>query len=214
MIHAVLALRNNDLELGNILIYKTGMTRDDLEEVMARLSISKPEMAGLLGVTVRGLNLWLSSDREIPGPVEAYVRLLSNVPATLVSQELARLKKGDPNMFEGMYLIAFEGAAGPGTGVLVLQGGTIYGHDGGVSYDGDYRPTPATPGCLDLNLRVTVPAGVALVTGLPSQPAGHWFDIRCTIVMRSEGAQRVDTPYGSVNVRLKYLRDIPGRRAA
>jgi hypothetical protein len=89
----------------------------------------------------------------------------------------------------------------------------IYGHDGGVRYDGSYAPTPGRPGFLDIRVRLNVPPNVGLVQGIPPQPTDYWFDIACTVAIRRESLQSVATPFGPVTVRFKYLRDVPASAA-
>ena len=185
------------------------MQNTNLANRLTDLGLSTVEFARLVGVTPRAVNLWISGEREVPGPVMAYLRLFASLPKAAQAQELANLRDEDPKMLEGMYSIAFRGRGGEGLGILVLMGGRIFGSDGAVSYDGHYEPNGMRPGFIDASLRLTVPPGVSLVVNRRPQPAAYWFDLQATIAARSPTSLKVDTPYGSVQVTVEYLRDIP-----
>jgi hypothetical protein len=59
-----------------------------------------------------------------------------------------------------------------------------------------------------------VPAGVALVQGVPAQPAAYWFDLRASFHAQDNTSLKVDTPYGPVHVTVTYLRGLPVELAA
>lgn len=65
----------------------------DLRAVMGKLRLSTLELARLLGVTQRAVNMWLKADRKLPGPVKAYLRLLMSLPSDAVAVELHRLRQ-------------------------------------------------------------------------------------------------------------------------
>ena len=117
-------------------------------------------------------------------------------------------------MYEGMYSIQLRGQAGEGLGVLVLMAGRVFGSDGGVSYDGHYEPSRNRKGYLDVTLRITVPAGVALVQGTPAQPAAYWFDLKASFLAQDNTSLKLQTPYGPVQVTVSYLRGLPVELAA
>ncbi len=52
------------------------------------LGLSSPDFAKLVGVTPRAVSLWLASQREVPGPVRAYARLLLSLPPHLRRAEI------------------------------------------------------------------------------------------------------------------------------
>jgi len=52
------------------------------------LGLSSPDFARLVGVTPRAVSLWLASQREVPGPVRAYARLLLSLPPPLRRAEI------------------------------------------------------------------------------------------------------------------------------
>jgi hypothetical protein len=64
-----------------------------MEENIVRLTLdslglSSADFARLVGVTPRAVSLWLASQREIPGPVRAYARLLLSLPPSLRRAEI------------------------------------------------------------------------------------------------------------------------------
>ena len=117
-------------------------------------------------------------------------------------------------MYEGMYSFEFTGKEGSGVGAFVLSGWRAYGSDGGVMYDGHYQPNSSQKGLLDVQMRLTVPAGTALVTGVPAQPADYWFDIQVVIAARGRTPMLLRTPYGEVEVVVMFLREVPREVAA
>jgi hypothetical protein len=98
--------------------------------------------------------------------------------------------------------------------MIVLMNGVVFGHDGGVVYDGAYTPSKKSDH-IDVSLRLTVPAGVALVQGVPAQRASYFFDIAVTIPARGTvRGMRVSTPYGAVACNVVFARPIPTQQAA
>jgi hypothetical protein len=187
----------------------------DLANTLRKLGVSTADFAKLARVTTRAVNMWLTGEREMPGPASAYLNLFAELPRALQKKELARVKDEDPAMFEGMYGIQFVGTEGFGVGILVLMGGKVFGCDEGrVTYDGHYEPSQKRKKHLDVVIRVTVPAGVAAVTGVPPQPVTYWFDLRASIPTQEDSIVEVTTPYGAVCVRVTYMRGIPQDLAA
>jgi hypothetical protein len=64
------------------------MEENIVRTALGALNLSAPEFARLIGVTPRAVTLWLASQREVPGPVRAYVRLLLSIPSALRRSEL------------------------------------------------------------------------------------------------------------------------------
>src|SRR6266849_10696726 len=134
------------------------MTAADLRTVIETLQVSQNQLAELLGVKTRAIGMWLAGERDIPGPVEAYFRLLLSLPKAICAKELERSRK-EPEMLEGMYRLDFTGHAGRGVAALVLRDGAVFGTDeAGVQYDGTYEPT-GSPGEVSMSLVLTVPPG-------------------------------------------------------
>jgi hypothetical protein len=95
------------------------MTRDALKTMLRELDITQTDFARLIGVRPRAVTLWLAEERAIPGPVEAYVRLLRLLPLHLRHVELSRLKQKGSGMRDGMFGITFQRQQGTGMGVLI-----------------------------------------------------------------------------------------------
>jgi hypothetical protein len=112
-------------------------------------------------------------------------------------------------MYEGMYGVVFHGKAGTGAGMLVMSRGRVFGSDGGVSYDGAYKPTEGRAGYADVQLHLSVPPGVPLVQGVPPQPVAYGFDLNCSIAARGTTELNVQTPFGPVQATVRFLRDVP-----
>jgi DNA-binding transcriptional regulator YiaG len=189
--------------------YNKNMETTELKQIIDNLGLSQTDLANLVGVTPRAVNMWLSQEREVAGPVVAYLRLLSSLPRTFQTKELARIREEDPKMYEGMYKFAFQGAAGNGLGVLVLSRGKVFGSDGGVQYDGTYEPNDSRPGHVDVRLHLTVPPGVPLVQGVPPQPVAYNFDLGCSFPARGSAPIALQTPFGPVNVQVEFIRQVP-----
>ena len=189
------------------------MDTKDLVAAMAELGVGKSELARLLGVTVRAVNMWCTGDREFSGPAVAYLRLLRSLPRALQVAEITRLE-GKPMTYDGLYYVDYVGQAGQGNVTLVFMDGMVFGHDGGVQYDGTYMPSPGAPGHMDVSLLLTVPAGVALVQGVPAQPAEYRFPIAVRVPARGQVPLTAETPYGAIAFQIRYLRPLPDKLAA
>src|SRR5437867_7270078 len=93
------------------------------------------------------------------------------------------------------HAISFAGVAGWGTGVLVFDtdSNLVVGADsGGVIYDGQFT---VEHGRLTARVLATVPAGTALVTGVPpsNQPSTFTVNIRS-----EEHTSELQSPYDLV----------------
>ncbi len=186
------------------------MNADDLRSLLDEVGLNQVDFAHLVDVTPRAVSLWVTGQREIPGPAVSYLRLLASLPEAMRALELSRLKEGQ-TMPEGMYSVAYAGVAGTGQAVLVVNNGVVFGYDvAGGRYDGTYAPSHV-PGHVDLRLRVTVPPGTWLVQGVPAQPMEYAFDINCTVKARSDSTVEIRTPVAPTPVRanIKFLRDVP-----
>lgn len=189
------------------------MDAKQLIEALSALGLGKQGFARLLGVTVRAVNMWCAGDREIPGPGIAYLRLLQSLPRAMQAAEFAKLEN-NPMSYDGLYYVDYAGQSGTGNVTLVFMDGIVFGHDGGVQYDGTYAPSPNAPGHMDLRLKLVVPPGVALVQGKPAQPAEYNFEINVRVPARGQVPLRTETPYGPIAFRISYLRPLPERLAA
>ncbi len=117
-------------------------------------------------------------------------------------------------MYDGMYSIEYVGTDGNGVAALVFLDGVVFGHDGGVSYDGTYEPCRDNSNSMDVRLKLTVAPGVPLVQGVPPQPAEYMFPVNVRIPARQDVSLNIETPYGSVAVKLCFLRPLPTALAA
>ena len=110
-------------------------------------------------------------------------------------------------MKEGFYLVSFTGHADSGYAVMVLDSGYVCGADvGGCEYDGTYKSNDET-GIVDANITLTIPPGLALVTGFPSQ--SEELKLKFSVSFNSETPGKffpVETPTGPVNALIKFLR--------
>ena len=185
----------------------------ELKAALEALQLPQNQLAALLGVTTRAVGMWVNGERDIPGPVSAYLNLLLSLPKALCVKELTRPRE-EREMLEGMYRLDFSGHAGFGVAALVIKDGTVFGSDvAGVLYDGTYEPT-GTPGEVTIALTLTVPAGVALVQGVVADHRGFTFQVgsqRINLLKPSEFtvATPVNGPRGVVRARISKLRNLP-----
>lgn len=186
------------------------MTRQELRANLAGLGISHSNLADLVAVTPRAVSLWMTGARGIPGPVSAYVQLLVSLPPGMRQAELSRHTKDLKTMKDGMYLIGFTGRSGTGHGMLIFDGGRIYGADVSKGkYDGEYIFNEKT-GLVDVSLRVEMPAGVESVVGMIQR-----FDWILEVFTEFDPAKdcgelRVRTNLGEpINANYQYLRSLP-----
>jgi len=105
------------------------------------------------------------------------------------------------------HAISFTGVAGWGTGVLVFDtdSNLVVGADsGGVIYDGQFT---VEHGRLTARVQATVPAGTALVTGVPPSNQPSTFTVNISIPMDDMlNVVPVDTPVGPVRIQLRQIR--------
>lgn len=186
------------------------MRSDELREHLVALGVSQADFARLLDVTPRGVALWLGGDRSIPGPVEAYVRLLRSLPMNLRQVELGRLRERKSVMRNGMYGITFQSANDYGAGLLTFEDGLVYGVDSaGVKYDGDYEIDPGTH-LAKLNLKVTFPPNTQSVFGV-SNPYEWSIDVTTTLdPSKDQGNCLVQSSVGiALNAQYRFMRSLP-----
>jgi len=189
------------------------VTAAELRSALETLQLPQSQLAVLLDVSARAVGMWLSGEREIPGPVVAYINLLLSLPRALCVKEIARSRK-EPEVLEGMYRLDFAGVAGFGVAALVLKDGTVFGSDvAGVQYDGTYEPTGA-PGEVSVSLTLTVPPGVTLVQGVVADHRGFTFQVgpqKLNLLKPGEVtiATPVGGPRGVVRARISKLRNLP-----
>lgn len=186
------------------------MTGNDLKAILMELGISQADFARLIGVTPRAVTLWMADERAIPGPADAYLRLLRLLPPNLRQVELSRLKQKGTGMRDGMFGITFQGQEGAGMGVLIFDNGRVYGTDTeGVRYDGEYIFNELSA-VADVKVKVTFPPNVKAVFGI-SNPYEWAFDITTRFnPKQNSGALAVKTSLGKpVNAQYVFLRSLP-----
>lgn len=186
------------------------MSGEDLRATITELGLSQAEFARLVGVSSRAVTLWLVEERKIPGPVEAYVRLLFSGPASLRQAEVAKSKKRSSEMRDGMYQVEYASVAGAGSGVMILDAGRAYGADPfGGKYDGDYIYDENSRKA-ELHLKLTFAPNAPAVFGV-SNPYEWSVEVTVPIDPHADHGETVMvTPLGpKVDARYKYLRALP-----
>jgi hypothetical protein len=152
----------------------------------------------------------MADERAIPGPVEAYLRLLRLLPANLRQIELNRLKQKGSGMRDGMFGITFQGQSGAGMGMLILDNGRVYGTDTqGVRYDGEYL-YEENSGLAKVKIKVTFPANVRTVLGI-SNPYEWAIDVTTAFnPNQNAGSLTVQTSIGRpIRAQYVFLRGLP-----
>jgi hypothetical protein len=186
------------------------ITSNDLRSILTEFELTQADFARLIGVTLRAVTLWVADERTIPGPVDAYARLLRLLPQNLRQIELNRLKQKGTNMRDGMFGISFQGQHGKGMGVVIFDSGKVYGTDeAAVRYDGDYIFDEAS-GLVEAKVKVTYPPNVRAVQGI-SNPY-EWsiivetkFDPR-----QNSGTLTLKTSLGQpLSAQYVFLRSLP-----
>jgi hypothetical protein len=186
------------------------MNGEDLRKQLHDLQLNHSELARLVGITPRAVNLWIADERAVPGPVESYLRLLQLLPSQLRLIELARLKQKGTNMSDGMFGIVYSGNAGFGSGTLIFDNGRVYGADTERGrYDGMYLFNEAS-GLAEVTLKVTMPANTMSVFGI-SNPYEWAIDVTAAIDPKLDsGHVAVKSSLGpSLQAQYKFLRGLP-----
>ena len=186
------------------------MSPDELRFALATLGISQADFARLIKVTPRAISLWLGKEREIPGAVEAYVRLLGSLPIGQRQAELTRMNLGVKTMKDGMYKIDYAGNTGSGYATLIFESGRIYGADvARGQYDGHYEANPNT-GLVDISVRVLMPANTPSVIGVV-QPFDWMLDVKASMnpARDSDDIQVANNLGAPLAARYEFLRALP-----
>lgn len=186
------------------------MLSDDLKAVLGGIGITQTEFARLIGVTPRAVSLWMVGDRAIPGPVEAYAKLLQNLTPAQRQIELAKLKERRTAMRDGMYGIQFASTKQWGVGVIVLDSGRAFGADAaGVKFDGDYVYDDGKREAA-LRLKITFPPNVEAIFGV-RHPYEWSIDITTNLNPHADSGQvTIETPLGPrIGATYRFLRTLP-----
>jgi hypothetical protein len=107
------------------------------------------------------------------------------------------------------YAMYYTGQAGSGFAVFAMKDGTIAGADAiGGELDGTY--SQRDDGSYDVSVKLTVPAGAALVTGTLAgqQPHTQLIEAHLPANLGAGAPVGVQTPTGPVNVIFRHLRTI------
>lgn len=186
------------------------MTNDELKVTLAEICMTQADLARLLGITSRAVALWIAGERPIPGPADAYLRILLMLPLNLRQIELNRLIQKGTEMRDGMFRITFQGQEGSGIGVLIFDNGRVYGTDTeGVRYDGAYIFNESSS-LADVKIKVTFPPNVKAVFGV-SNPYEWAFDVTTTFnPKQNSGPLAVKTSLGKpIEAQYVFLRSLP-----
>jgi DNA-binding XRE family transcriptional regulator len=186
------------------------VTSNELKAALEELGLTQANLARLMFVTPRAVNLWMNEGRNIPGPAEAYIRLFRLLPQNLRQIELNRLKERGTGMRDGMYGITFEGPQSAGMGLLIFDAGRVYGTDSGAArYDGEYVFHENT-GLADVVVKVTFPPNGVSVFGL-ANPYEWAIDVSASLDPKQDsGTLQVRTSLGQPLVaQFRFLRSLP-----
>lgn len=186
----------------------------NLKDTLKQLGLKQIELAGLLSVSPRTVSQWASGDTARPGPVSAYLRLLSNLTPQQRTKELARIQGRQNMLDEGLYDLTYFWTKSDepciANGLAVLRSGKILGSDrlGGVfkgSYTFDNVRQTNT-----VHVRLKVPDGGILLTGFSAGAEGAVVDISGTFDRAAPtSTSTVDVEGQPLDVRLTYLGALP-----
>ena len=112
-------------------------------------------------------------------------------------------------MLDGFY-VGYMTGKGYGVVLFVFRGNTIVGVDaGGVKFDGKYTFNSENS-LYSGEVTVSAPPNSELVQGIQTGPAGITYKVPFSMPENflNEPYIKVETPFGSVNVRLEKLRDL------
>jgi len=185
------------------------MTTVELRAFLRETGLSQADFSKLIEVTPRAVSLWLSGERAIPGPAEAYARVFRGLPAGARAVETLRLKETRA-MRDGMYAVLYHSGNQGGYATVILDGGRAYGADpAGARYDGYYQYDEST-GTAKVQLKVTFPPNVPAVFA-PSQPFEWSIDIVGDVDPRLDrGHVEFTTTLGSsLHAQYQFLRGLP-----
>ncbi len=118
------------------------MSQGALKPRLAKLGIRQSDLARLIDVSPRTVNLWASGSQPLPGAVAGYLRLLEAAAPGVRQAEFDRLDDRSKHLDEGIYGIRYSSAAAgeQGYGMAVLRRGKIAGGDvHGLLLSGSYR---------------------------------------------------------------------------
>jgi hypothetical protein len=185
------------------------MTSDDLAKTIKNFELTNPEFGVLVRSSTRAVNSWLAGEREIPGPVFAFVELLTSLPDNIRKARLERVRKAGQVNHDGLYAVSINALYGDAQGMLLLQRGALIGSDGVVSYDGTYRINSEDRDLIDIELSVAVPKGAQTILGITPKLKTFSFDVRFSISGSKGNSVDIDTQFGNVTADFRFLRALP-----
>lgn len=118
------------------------MSQGALKPKLAKLGLRQSDLARLIDVSPRTVNLWATGAQALPGAVDGYLRLLEAAAPNVRKAEFDRLDDHSKHLDEGIYGIFYSSVAAgeQGYGMAVLLRGKIAGGDAqGVLFSGSYR---------------------------------------------------------------------------
>lgn len=118
------------------------MSQSALKPQLAKLGLRQSDLARLVDVSPRTVNLWATGNQPVPGAVAGYLRLLEAATPDVRQSEFDRLDDRSKHLEEGVYAVSYRSTAGHdhGFGVAVLVKGRITGGDAnGMLFSGSYR---------------------------------------------------------------------------
>lgn len=118
------------------------MSQSALKPKLAKLGLRQSDLARLIDVSPRTVNLWASGSQPLPGAVAGYLRLLEAAAPQVRQSEFDRLDDRSKHLEEGIYGVSYcSPAVGEhGFGVALLVKGKITGGDAnGMLFSGSYR---------------------------------------------------------------------------
>lgn len=185
------------------------MNQNELKNAMSALGLSAASLSKLLDVTPRAISMWLTGERSIPGPAEAYINLFSKLSPSQQELEIQKSEVEKLTMKDGLYQLEFAGPNGAGYGVLIFDNGRVYGSDVGLGkWDGSYKMNPITKRA-EIELTVQMPAGSESVLG-PAQPFRWNVDVRATMDPSVDvGYIDAQTNLGPAKAKYIYMRSLP-----
>ncbi len=186
-----------------------------LKRILERLGLKQTEFARLLDVSPRAVSLWATGAVALPGPVQAYLRLLQSVSPSLRTAEFARLSAPDL-LDDGLYSLSYGRSADgrgnrAGDALAVLRSGRIVGSDRwGGKFEGTYRFDTARK-TNHVHVRLHVPPEGELVTGLCAGATGASVEVTAELARNGPlAATAVDIAGQRVDLTLAYLGPLPG----
>ena len=186
------------------------MARHDLAASLGAYHLSPASLAGLIGVEPGEVEQWLDGAAPVPAAVKAYLRVLALLDPEIRRAELRQLHRRPGRLADGCYSVQYKGLVSNGVSLLLLAGGIVHGHDtAGGRYQGTFEPIDGGASHR-LDVELTIPPGVMLVTGAFAGPQGAAVRIT-TVIDRPTPTSRTVLDVGGrpVEIAVTYLGPMP-----